>query len=128
MESAKLTVLGVSPDNERLTTRRRDARATFQKANKRSEFGLNLKERKLSFIESCTGKKFTVNITMSIHPQIFEKSGIKEFAVLPYQEFLEIQQILEDFEDLQDLREAKAEEVNAPTRSLSQVLAEFTKS
>jgi len=41
---------------------------------------------------------------------------------------LEIQQILEDFEDLQDLREAKAEEVNAPTRSLSQVLAEFTKS
>jgi hypothetical protein len=86
---------------------------------------LKLKERKLSFIESCTGKKFTVNITMSIHPQIIEKNGIKEFAVLPYQEFLEIQQILEDFEDLQDLREAKAEEFNAPTRPLSQVLAEF---
>ena len=65
---------------------------------------------------------------MSIHPQIIEKNGIKEFAVLPYQEFLEIQQILEDFEDLQDLREAKAEEVNAPTRSLSQVLTEFTQS
>ena len=46
---------------------------------------------------------------MSIHPQIIEKDGIKEFAVLPYQEFLEIQQIIEDFEDLQELREAKAE-------------------
>jgi hypothetical protein len=65
---------------------------------------------------------------MSIHPQIIEKNGIKEFAVLPYQEFLEIQQILEDFEDLQDLREAKAKEFNAPTRCLSQVLAEFTQS
>jgi hypothetical protein len=62
---------------------------------------------------------------MSIHPQIIEKNGIKEFAVLPYQEFLEIQQILEDF---QDLREAKAEEFKAPTRPLSQVLVEFTQS
>ena len=61
-----------------------------------------------------------------MHPQIIEKNGIKEFAVLPYQEFLEIQQILEDFEDLQELREAKAEEFNPPTRLLSQVLAEVT--
>jgi hypothetical protein len=65
---------------------------------------------------------------MSINPQIIEKNGIKEFAVLTYQEFLEIQQILEDFKDLQDLREAKAEEFNAPTRSLSQVLSEFAQS
>ena len=89
---------------------------------------LKLRERKLSFIVSFTGRKFAANITMSIHPQIIEKDGIKEFAVLPYKEFLEIQQILEDFEDIQDLREAKAEEFNAPTRPLSQVLAEFTQS
>ena len=87
-----------------------------------------LKERKLLFIESCIGKKFTLNVTMNIHPQIIEKNGIKEFAVLPDQEFLEIQQILEDFEDLQDLREAKVEEFNAPTRPLSQVLTEFAQS
>jgi len=62
---------------------------------------------------------------MSIHPQIIEKDGIKEFAALPYQEFLDIKQILED---IQDLRKAKAEEFNAPTRPLSQVLAEFTQS
>ena len=65
---------------------------------------------------------------MSIHPQIIEKDGIKEFAVLPYQECLEIQQILEDFEDLQELREAKAEELNAPTSPLSQVLAKVSQS
>lgn len=61
---------------------------------------------------------------MSIHPQIIEKNGIKEFAVLPYQEFLAIQQILEDFEDLQELRDAKAEEFHAPARPLSEVLSE----
>ena len=89
---------------------------------------LKLRERKLSFIVSFTGRKFTANITMSIHPQIIEKDGIKEFAVLPYQEFLEIQQILEDFEDLQKLREAKAEEFNAPTRPLYQIIAEAKQS
>lgn len=89
---------------------------------------LKLRERKLSFIVSFTGRKFTANIKMSIHPQIIEKNGIKEFAVLPYQEFLEIQQILEDFEDLQELRKAKAEEFNAPTLTLSQVLAEVSQS
>lgn len=62
---------------------------------------------------------------MGIHPQIIEKDGIKEFAALPYQEFLDIKQILED---IQDLRKAKAEEFNASTRPLSQVLAEFTQS
>jgi hypothetical protein len=80
---------------------------------------LKLKEQKLSFIVSCTGRKFTSKITMSIHPQMIEKDGIKECAVLPYQEFLEIQQILENFEGLQELRKAKAEEFNAPTRPLS---------
>jgi DNA integrity scanning protein DisA with diadenylate cyclase activity len=61
---------------------------------------------------------------MSIHPQIIEKNGIKEFAVIPYQEFMEIQQILEDFEDLQSLREAKAEEYNKPSLPLIQMLGE----
>jgi DNA integrity scanning protein DisA with diadenylate cyclase activity len=61
---------------------------------------------------------------MSIHPQIIEKDGIKEFAVIPYQEFIEIQQILEDFEDLQSLREAKSEDYNKPAITLSQLLAE----
>ena len=28
---------------------------------------------------------------MSIHPQVIEKDGVKEFVVLPYEEFLAIQ-------------------------------------
>ena len=37
---------------------------------------------------------------MSIHPQVIEKEGKKEFVVLPYEEFLAIKESLEDFEDL----------------------------
>ena len=37
---------------------------------------------------------------MAPHPQIIEKDGKKEFAVLPYDEFLKIQEALEGFEDL----------------------------
>ena len=44
---------------------------------------------------------------MTIHPQVIEKEGKKEFVVLPYEEFIQIQESLEDFEDLKALREAK---------------------
>jgi uncharacterized protein YktA (UPF0223 family) len=51
----------------------------------------------------------------------------KEFAVLPYQEFLEIQQILEDFKDFQELRKAKANESSlsgfSPSHSDLSILA-----
>ena len=42
-----------------------------------------------------------------LHPKILEKDGKKEFAVLPYDEFVKIQNELEDFEFLKALREAK---------------------
>lgn len=44
---------------------------------------------------------------MILNPQIIEKKGKKEFVVLPYEEFLKIQEALEDYEDLRDLRKAK---------------------
>ena len=44
---------------------------------------------------------------MTLHPQIIEKEGKKEYVVLPYDEFLSIQEALGDFEDLKALREAK---------------------
>lgn len=62
---------------------------------------------------------------MSIHPQIIEKDGIKEFVVLPYVEFLRIQEELEDFEDLKTLREEKLAEHNEPSRSLDEILKEI---
>ncbi len=37
---------------------------------------------------------------MTIHPQIIGKEGKKEFVVLPYDEFIKIQDALEDYDDL----------------------------
>lgn len=62
---------------------------------------------------------------MTMHPQIIEKDGKKEFVVLPYAEFLAIQQALEDYEDLKALRREKAECVEEPSRPLDEVLGEI---
>lgn len=62
---------------------------------------------------------------MSIHPQIIEKEGKREFVVLPYEEFLALQEALEDYEDLKALRREKAEAGGAPVKSLDEVLREI---
>ena len=62
---------------------------------------------------------------MSIHPQVIEKEGKKEFVVLPYDEFLAMKESLEDFEDLKDLRDAKAESANEKTVKLSDIRSEL---
>ena len=62
---------------------------------------------------------------MSIHPQIIEKAGKKEFVVLPYEEFLALQEALEDYEDLKTLRFEKTEAGNKKSKSLDQVLSEI---
>jgi PHD/YefM family antitoxin component YafN of YafNO toxin-antitoxin module len=41
-----------------------------------------------------------------------EKHGKKEFAVIPYKEFLLMQEQLEDYSDLRELRKAKADPQN----------------
>jgi hypothetical protein len=53
----------------------------------------------------------------ALHPKILEKDGKKEFAILPYEEFLVIQETLGDYEDLKALREAKLQEASATTIS-----------
>ena len=55
---------------------------------------------------------------VKLHPNILEQNGEKQFAVIPYEEFLKIQEELSDYEDLKELREAKEAERNAPTVSL----------
>ncbi len=52
---------------------------------------------------------------VAIHPNILERDGQKAFVVLPYEEFLMMEEELQQFEDLKQLREAKAEEADAPT-------------
>ena len=55
---------------------------------------------------------------MALHPQVIEKKGKKEFVVLPYEEFLSIQEALEDFEDLKELRKEKEKSKSEPTTPL----------
>jgi len=62
---------------------------------------------------------------MAIHPQIIEKDGKKEFVVLPYEEFLQIEEALENFEDLKELRKEKEESKDQPTTPLDKVAKEF---
>lgn len=57
---------------------------------------------------------------VTLHPKILEKDGKKEFAVLPYDEFIKIQEELEDFELLKALRDAKNKEADSPSISLSE--------
>ncbi len=58
---------------------------------------------------------------IELHPEVLEKNGKKEFVVLPYEEFIALQEILADAEDALDLRAAKQEEQDAPTISLAEV-------
>ena len=41
---------------------------------------------------------------LTLHPDILVKNGKKQFAVLPYEEFVALQERLADAEDLLDLR------------------------
>ena len=52
---------------------------------------------------------------VNLHPEILKKDGRKEFAVIPYEEFEAVQEMLGDLEDLNDFAEAKAAEGSAET-------------
>jgi hypothetical protein len=62
---------------------------------------------------------------IELHPQIIEKDGKKEFAVLPYDEFVRVQEELEDYEDLRQLREAKEQDKEAPPITLAELKKEL---
>ena len=53
--------------------------------------------------------------------QIIEKHGKKEYAVIPYKEFLRMQEDLEDYNDLRELRKAKADPKNQQGQPLAVV-------
>jgi len=62
---------------------------------------------------------------IELHPQVIEKDGKKEFAVLPYDEFVRVQEELEDYEDLRQLREAKEQDKEAPAITLAELRKEL---
>ncbi len=62
---------------------------------------------------------------VTIHPNILERDGKKAFVVLLYEEFVLMEEELQDYEDLKALRAAKAHEVNTPAIPLSEVKKEL---
>jgi len=56
-----------------------------------------------------------------LHVQIIKNKGRKEYAVLPYEEFLRIQEDLQDYEDLRCLKEAKEAEKDAVAVTMDQL-------
>lgn len=58
---------------------------------------------------------------LELHPEILVKNGKKEFVVLPYEEFVALQELLADAEDLLELRKAKRAEGKKRSMSLAKV-------
>ncbi len=55
---------------------------------------------------------------LTLHPNILEKDGVKQFVILQFDEFKKIKNELLDFEDLKDLRKAKLKEKDVAGKSL----------
>jgi hypothetical protein len=58
---------------------------------------------------------------LKLHPEILVKNGKKHSVVLPYEEFLALQERLADAEDLMELRKAKRAEGNKRSIPLAKV-------
>ena len=58
---------------------------------------------------------------IELHPHILKKNGKSEFVILPYEEFVALQETLADGHDLADWREAMETAGNAPSVKLSEV-------
>jgi len=52
----------------------------------------------------------TAKRLLKLHPEILSKNGRKQFVVLPYEEFVAVQERLADADDLLALRKAKRAE------------------
>ena len=58
---------------------------------------------------------------VTLHAQIISRGGKKEYAIVPYEEFLRVQEQLQEYEDLRCLREAKEAERDAPTIGIDEL-------
>ena len=58
---------------------------------------------------------------LKLHAEILVKNGKKQFAVLPYEEFVALQERLADANDLLELRKAKRAEGKKPSIPLADV-------
>lgn len=63
--------------------------------------------------------------TIELHPEFLTKDGRKEFAVLRYEEFLELEQWLQDASDLLEIQYERMELPKEPNVPLEQIEKEF---
>jgi hypothetical protein len=76
---------------------------------------------------SRTVRAREVDRVISLHTQVIKKNGKKEYAILPYDEFLKVQEELEHYADLRCLREAKEAERDAPTIGMADLKKKIQK-
>ena len=63
--------------------------------------------------------------TIELHPEFLTADGKKQFAVLPYQEFVALQEWIVDTQDLHALRLAREENANEPSYTIEEVRKEL---
>jgi len=63
--------------------------------------------------------------TIELHPEFLTANGKKQFAVLPYKEFVALQEWLEDTQDLHALRVAREENATEPFYTIEEARTEL---
>ncbi len=58
---------------------------------------------------------------IDLHPKILKKNGRNEFVVLPYEEFVALEEWIADAQDLLELEAAKREEGHLPRVPLERI-------
>lgn len=63
--------------------------------------------------------------TIELHPEFLTKDGRKEFSVLRYEEFVELEEWLQDASDLLEIQYERMELPGEPNIRLEQIEKEF---
>ena len=63
--------------------------------------------------------------TIELHPEFLTADGKKQFAVLPYSEYVALQEWIEDTQDLLALKFAREENANEPSYTIDEVRKEL---
>jgi len=63
--------------------------------------------------------------TIELHPEFLTKDGRREFAVLRYEEFVLLEEWLQDMSDLLEIRDGRKEIQDEPNITLEDMEKEF---
>jgi len=63
--------------------------------------------------------------TIELHPEFLTTKGKRQFAVIPYEEFVALQEWIEDAQDLATLRIAREENKDEPSFTIEEIRREL---